>query len=39
MKVNKIAESVGFPNPSYFSQRFRDYYGESPENYRQKETY
>ncbi|MCD7997931.1 MAG: helix-turn-helix domain-containing protein [Clostridiales bacterium] len=39
MKVNKIAETVGFSNPSYFSQRFRDYYGESPENYRQKETY
>lgn len=39
MKVNKIAELVGFPTPSYFSQRFRDYYGQSPENYRQKETY
>lgn len=38
MKVNKVAEAVGFPNPSYFSQRFRDYFGESPDNYRQKES-
>lgn len=37
MKVGRIAETVGFPNPSYFSQRFRDYFGMSPEHYRQKE--
>lgn len=38
MKVHMIAETVGFKNTSYFCQRFRDYYGESPESCRQKET-
>lgn len=37
MKINTIAEAVGFHNTSYFCQRFRDSYGVTPEIYRQKE--
>lgn len=37
MKVSTVASAVGFLNTSYFCQRFRDAYGETPENYRLKE--
>lgn len=30
MKVSEIAESVGLPDPSYFSYCFKKYYGYSP---------
>lgn len=36
MKIHMIAEAVGYRNTSYFCQRFRDFYGETPELYRQK---
>lgn len=35
IKVNAIAKSVGYKSASYFCQRFRDYYGVSPEQFRQ----
>ena len=36
MKINKVCQAVGFQNASYFCQRFRDAFGETPERYRQK---
>lgn len=30
MSVNKVAESVGFSSPAYFTSRFREEYGDSP---------
>lgn len=36
-KVIDIGVSVGYPNYSYFCQSFREYYGSSPEKYRQEE--
>lgn len=36
MKVHQIAEAVGFRNTSYFCQKFRDAYGETPESFRQR---
>lgn len=35
-KVIDIGVSVGYPNYSYFCQSFREYYGISPEKYRQE---
>jgi len=35
MKINAIAQAVGYKSASYFCQRFRDYYGVSPEQFRQ----
>lgn len=35
MKIHGVAEAVGFNNTSYFIQRFRDFYGETPDSYRQ----
>ena len=35
MKIHSVAEAVGFHNTSYFIQRFRDFYGETPDSYRQ----
>lgn len=35
MKIHGVAEAVGFHNTSYFIQRFRDFYGETPDSYRQ----
>lgn len=34
--VELIANSVGFPNVSYFIKKFRDHFGESPKQYRTK---
>lgn len=36
MKINAVGKAVGFQNTSYFCQRFRDAFGETPEIYRQK---
>lgn len=36
-KVIDIGTEVGYPNYSYFCQSFREYYGKSPEKYRQEE--
>ena len=36
-KVIDIGAEVGYPNYSYFCQSFREYYGKSPEKYRQEE--
>lgn len=35
-KVIHIGEAVGYPNYSYFCQCFREYFGTSPERYRQE---
>ena len=35
-KVIDIGEAVGYPNYSYFCQSFREYFGTSPERYRQE---
>lgn len=35
LKINAVSDAVGFNNSSYFIQRFRDYYGETPDSYRQ----
>ncbi|HJC24780.1 MAG TPA: response regulator [Candidatus Eisenbergiella merdavium] len=35
-KVIDIGEAVGYPNYSYFCQSFREYFGTSPEKYRQE---
>lgn len=35
MKIKSIADAVGFRNSSYFIQKFHDFYGETPDNYRQ----
>lgn len=37
-KVIDIGTDVGYPNYSYFCQSFREYFGKSPEKYRQEET-
>lgn len=34
--VELIVNSVGLPNVSYFIKKFRDYFGESPKQYRTK---
>lgn len=36
MKIHLVAEAVGFRNTSYFCQKFRDAYRETPESFRQK---
>ena len=33
-KIGGISEKVGYPNVSYFCQSFREYYGVSPQRYR-----
>lgn len=35
MRIKNIADAVGFRNSSYFIQKFHDYYGETPDSYRQ----
>lgn len=35
-KVIQIGAEVGYPNYSYFCQSFREYFGKSPEKYRQE---
>lgn len=35
-KVIQIGSEVGYPNYSYFCQSFREYFGNSPEKYRQE---
>ena len=35
-KVIQIGTEVGYPNYSYFCQSFREYFGNSPEKYRQE---
>lgn len=37
MKVVTICNAVGYSNVSYFIQSFREYFGSSPEKFRQKE--
>jgi YesN/AraC family two-component response regulator len=37
MKVSDIGKKVGYANPSYFIQAFREFYGVSPDRYRQKD--
>ena len=34
MKIVNISESVGYPNVSYFCQSFREFYGVSPQKFR-----
>ena len=39
-KIVQISEKAGYPNVSYFCQNFREYFGISPQKYRDKgETY
>lgn len=38
-KVIDIGIDVGYPNYSYFCQSFREYFGKSPEKYRQEESH
>ncbi|GAK09428.1 LOW QUALITY PROTEIN: transcriptional regulator, AraC family [Geomicrobium sp. JCM 19038] len=35
--VNSIAKTVGMPNAAHFITRFRDYYGLTPKQYREKQ--
>lgn len=35
-KIVQISEKVGYPNVSYFCQSFREYFGISPQKYRDK---
>ena len=35
-KIGMVAEKAGYPNVSYFCQSFREYYGVSPQRYREK---
>lgn len=35
-KIVQISEKVGYPNVSYFCQSFREYFGVSPQKYRDK---
>ena len=35
-KIGTVAEKAGYPNVSYFCQSFREYYGVSPQRYREK---
>lgn len=37
-KVIEIGREVGYPNYSYFCQSFREYFGNSPDRYRQEKT-
>ena len=37
-KIIDIGIQVGYPNYSYFCQSFREYFGTSPEKYRQEKT-
>ena len=37
-KVIDIGIESGYPNYSYFCQSFREYFGSSPEKYRQEHT-
>lgn len=39
IKIVDLAEAVGFHNLSYFCQNFREFYGETPEQYRKTEYY
>ena len=34
MKIVNISEEVGYPNVSYFCQSFREFYGVSPQKFR-----
>jgi signal transduction histidine kinase/DNA-binding response OmpR family regulator len=34
--ITELAESLGFSNTSYFIQRFKEFTGDTPHNYRQK---
>ena len=34
MKIVNISEQVGYPNVSYFVQSFREYFGVSPQKFR-----
>jgi signal transduction histidine kinase/DNA-binding response OmpR family regulator len=36
--ITRISMQVGFSNPSYFSQCFREYYGQKPSDYKLKNT-
>lgn len=36
IKVNKVGEMVGYPNPSHFGHIFRSHVGVSPKEYREK---
>ena len=38
-KVIDIGIETGYPNYSYFCQSFREYFGKSPERYRQEEAH
>lgn len=35
MKIGMVAEKIGYTSVSYFCQSFREYWGESPEKFRQ----
>lgn len=37
MKISTIGTTVGYPNSSYFCKTFNDYFGISPEKFREKE--
>lgn len=37
MKIVHISKEIGYTNVSYFCQNFREFYGVSPEKYRQKD--
>lgn len=37
MKISAIGTKVGYPNSSYFCKTFNDYFGISPEKFREKE--
>ena len=34
LSIAQISEKVGYPNVSYFCQSFREYYGMTPQKYR-----
>ena len=36
MKIVNISEKTGYPNVSYFCQSFREYFGVSPQKFRDK---
>ena len=36
MKIVNISEQVGYPNVSYFCSSFREYYGISPQKFRER---
>lgn len=37
MKISAIGTKIGYPNSSYFCKTFNDYFGISPEKFREKE--